>query len=282
MRSACRRPGWWNGDTPDTIKDGYEYCMAADIAYRAGLSKVAVVNVAWPQLIGGNTKNYDIALSEASITEPRKKVVDFSVPYFNSDISLLVKKDVKVDGGTAKDLRIGVHQGTTGADFIMNVLKPTEEVKVYANVPAMTAALTAGQIDAIANDTAYNLAYAKKSNGALVVIGQYKTGETYGAVYPKGSPNEAAFDKVIQAMKDDGTLDKLSQKYLAEAFGGDPSQGSVPQRPDGVADRPQRQPEGTSVHSGADDGRRAVGAAGPRRFRAAAPPKDATSAATSL
>ena len=34
-------PGWWNGDTPDTIKDGYEYCMAANIAYRAGLDKVA-------------------------------------------------------------------------------------------------------------------------------------------------------------------------------------------------------------------------------------------------
>jgi polar amino acid transport system substrate-binding protein len=29
-------PGWWNGDTPETIKDGYEYCMAANIAHRAG------------------------------------------------------------------------------------------------------------------------------------------------------------------------------------------------------------------------------------------------------
>ena len=62
-------PGWWNGDTPEAIKDGYEYCMAANIAYRAGLPKVAVVNVAWAQLIGGNTNNYDLALSEASITE---------------------------------------------------------------------------------------------------------------------------------------------------------------------------------------------------------------------
>jgi hypothetical protein len=40
-------PGWWNGDTPDSIKDGYEYCMAANIAHRAGLDKVKVVNVAW-------------------------------------------------------------------------------------------------------------------------------------------------------------------------------------------------------------------------------------------
>src|SRR5215475_3399971 len=34
---ALPAPGWWNGDTPETIKDGYEYCMAANMAYRAGL-----------------------------------------------------------------------------------------------------------------------------------------------------------------------------------------------------------------------------------------------------
>ena len=44
-------PGWWNGDTPDSIADGYEYCMSANIAYRAGLGKVKVVNVAWDALV---------------------------------------------------------------------------------------------------------------------------------------------------------------------------------------------------------------------------------------
>jgi polar amino acid transport system substrate-binding protein len=216
-------PGWWNGDTPEAIKDGYEYCMAANIAHRAGLDKIAVVNVSWPQLIGGNTRNFDLALDQASITEPRKKVVDFSVPYFNSDIGILVKAGTKVDSAAVKNMRIGVHQGTTGAAFVTDVLKPTQPVKVYSNVPAMMAALTAGQIDAVANDTAYNLGYASKSNGTLVVIGQYNTGETYGAVYPKGSPNEATFDKIIQSMKDDGTLDALATKYLAEAWGADPT-----------------------------------------------------------
>jgi len=33
-------PGWWNGDTPETIADGYEYCMAANIAHRAGFDKL--------------------------------------------------------------------------------------------------------------------------------------------------------------------------------------------------------------------------------------------------
>jgi polar amino acid transport system substrate-binding protein len=220
---ALPAPGWWNGDTPETIKDGYEYCMAANIAYRAGIDKMTVVNVTWAQLIGGNTKNFDLALDQASITEPRKKVVDFSVPYFNSDIGILVKAGTKVDSSSVKDLRIGVHQGTTGADYIMDVLKPHKEVKVYANVPGMMAALAAGQIDAVANDTAYNLGYASKSNGTMVVVGQYNTGETYGAVYPKGSANGPIIDKIITSMKDDGTLQKLAKKYLADAWGADPT-----------------------------------------------------------
>lgn len=220
---ALPAPGWYNGDTPATIKDGYEYCMAADIAYRAGLDKVVLHNVAWPQLIGGNTKNFDLALSEASITAARKKVVDFSVPYFNSDIALLVKKGTNVDSASVNNLRIGVHQGTTGADFIMDVLKPAKPVKVYPSVPGMMAALVAGEIDAVADDTAYVLAYAVKSHGTLVVVGQYHTGETYGAVYPKGSVNEATFNKIIQSLKADGTLKKLAAKYLAAAFGADPT-----------------------------------------------------------
>src|SRR5262249_10910785 len=88
-------PGWWNGDTPDTIKDGYEYCMAANIAHRAGLDKVQVVNVAWDALVAGQTKAFDLALSQISITDERKKVVDFSVPYFSSDIGILVNKGLK-------------------------------------------------------------------------------------------------------------------------------------------------------------------------------------------
>jgi polar amino acid transport system substrate-binding protein len=55
------------------------------------------------------------------------------------------------------------------------------------------------------------------------VAGQYKTGEHYGAIYPKGSANKAELDKGITAMIDDGTLDQLSKDYLGPAFGGDPN-----------------------------------------------------------
>jgi polar amino acid transport system substrate-binding protein len=224
VRANLPSPGWWNGDTPDSVQDGFEYCMAADIAWRLGLDRVVVVYAAWGQVISGAAKNFDLTLSQASITEPRKKTVDFSVPYFSSDIGVLAKKGSDVSATSLKSKRIGVYQGTTGADFATNVLKPTEQISVYPNVPAMIAALHAGQVDAVLDDTTGMLAQAKKSNGALEVIGQYKTGETYGAIFPKGSPNEAMFDKIIQSLKDDGTLQKLAARYLAAAWGTDPSE----------------------------------------------------------
>jgi polar amino acid transport system substrate-binding protein len=219
---ALPAPGWYNGDTPETIKDGYEYCMAAIMGYRAGVDKVVVKNVTWDSLIAGQTHDFDFALSEASITEPRKKVVDFSIPYFSSDIGVLVKKGTQIDASSIKGMRIGVHQGTTGADFATNVLKP-KEVKAYPEVPGMFTALAAGQIDVALTDTAYVLGEAAQSNGTMEVPGQYSTGESYGAVYPKGGANNAGWDKIIQSMIDDGTLNQLAGKYLSAVWGADPT-----------------------------------------------------------
>jgi polar amino acid transport system substrate-binding protein len=215
-------PGWWNGDSPELIKDGYEYCMAADIAYRAGLDKVNVVNVAWDALVAGQTKDFDLALSGISITDERKKIVDFSVPYFNSDVGVLVKKGTPFDAAAMKTMRVGVQQGSTSADFIDKAVKPAQ-LKVFSDGPGMWTALMAGQIDVAVADTANVLAVASQSNGALVAVGQYSTGETYGAIYPKNSPNAATLDKIIESLIKDGTLQQLSTKYLAAAWGADPA-----------------------------------------------------------
>ena len=74
-----------------------EYCMAAEIAWRAGFDKLEVVNVGWDPLVAGQTSGYDLTLSQVSITEDRKKVVDFSIPYFSSDIGVLTRADAPVD-----------------------------------------------------------------------------------------------------------------------------------------------------------------------------------------
>jgi polar amino acid transport system substrate-binding protein len=120
-------------------------------------------------------------------------------------------------------MRIGVHQGTTGADFVNNVLKPSQPVKVFPDTSGMFTALAANQIDVVLTDTAYSLGQAANSHGTMKVVGQYTTGEKYGAIYPKASPNEANLNRIIQSMTDDGTLKMLTQKYLAAAWGQDPT-----------------------------------------------------------
>jgi polar amino acid transport system substrate-binding protein len=217
-------PVWWNGDTVETIKDGMEYCFAAEIAWRAGYDKFELVNVGWDPLVTGQVADFDLALSEISITDERKKVVDFSIPYFSSDIGVLVRADAPVDEKTIKQKTVGVQQATTGAAFVANVLKvPTAQTQVYPDQGDMFTALAAGQIDAAVTDTSIVLAEEVKTKGQHVVAGQYKTGESYGAIYPKGSANKATLDKIIQSILDDGTLSKLSDKYLAAVWGKDPA-----------------------------------------------------------
>jgi polar amino acid transport system substrate-binding protein len=218
-------PVWWNGDTPEAIKDGMEYCMAAEIAWRAGYNKLEVMNVGWDPLIAGQTSGFDLAMSEISITEDRKKVHDFSVPYFSSDIGVLTRADAPVDEASLKSAKVGVQQATTGQGFAADKLGITN-IQVYPEQGDMFAALRAGQIDAAMTDTAIVLAEEVATKGASKTVGQYKTGESYGAIYPKGNANNATIDKIIQAMIDDGTMKKLGEKYLAAAWGKDPA--SVP------------------------------------------------------
>lgn len=223
VRPVLPAPGWWNGDSPDTIKDGYEYCMAANMAYRAGLDRLIVVSRSFAQILTGQAKGFDIALSEITITDERKKVVDFTEPYFNSDQGVLVKAGAKVTAENIKNMRLGVKQGTTILQYLQDSVKPTEPPKVYPEVASMYAALAAGQVDAVLYDTPNVLARAKQSDGKFEVVGRYDTGEKWGGLVNRDTPNLAAFNKLIQEMKDDGTLDRLAAKYLAPSLGQDPT-----------------------------------------------------------
>src|SRR4051794_28325908 len=213
--------GWWNGTTPESIKSGYEYCMAAELANMAGLPSVTVKNVSFAQLVAGQTNDYDIALAEITITPERAKVVDFSTSYFDSNVGVLVKSDSDVSESNIKDKKDAAYNGTTSVDFLKNTLgvNPT----IFPNSQTLYQGVISGQVDAAFLDTAIVLAEAKASNGNLKVVGQYATGEKYGAIYPKGSENEDAFNTGIESMLKDGTLEGLSKTYLGPAFGGDPN-----------------------------------------------------------
>ncbi len=215
-------PIWWNGDAVETVKDGMEYCMAAEIAWRAGYDKMEVVNTSWEAFIGNQASGYDVGFAQTSITEERKKVFDFTTPYFNSDMGVIAKADAPVDEKSVKTVKVGIQQGTTGATFAQETLG-IKDAQIFADQPEMFAALRAGQIDAAITDTSITLAEEKATEGKSKVMGQYKTGETYGGIMQKGNANNETVSKIIQSMIDDGTLAKLGGKYLAAGWGKDPA-----------------------------------------------------------
>jgi polar amino acid transport system substrate-binding protein len=227
-------PGWWNGARPDEIEDGFEYCLAVNIAHRLGLARVQVVDVAWPGTAGGASfwqamltaqdLPFDLALAEISITPERAALVDFSVPYYRSDIGLMAKAGAGLDLVTIDGLRVGVQAGTTGAVFADRMLMQQKAIRHFGDAPAMFMALQSGAIDAAMTDTAILLSQSAASGGRFEVVGQFATAEEYGALYPKNSPNRATLDAVIRSLIDDGTVAALTSTWLTDVWGQDPAQ----------------------------------------------------------
>lgn len=222
VKTTLPAPGWWNGDTPDSVTSGYEYCMAANIAYRAGLDRVNVQNAPFPEVVSGRTKDFDLALAQITITPERSEVAEFSPPYLSSTLGLLIRDGEEINEDNIRDVRVGVAEGTTGEKFVENRIKPTKPVTAFANDPEMVTALEEGRIDAVVHDTTILLAYPQQMEDGVRLVGQYRTGQSYGALYPKGSPDREELDRIIRQLIDDGTLTKLSAVYLGAAFGQDP------------------------------------------------------------
>lgn len=219
-------PGWWNGTTPENLTDGFEMCMVAEVAHRAGLERMSIKVLSWDQYISGSFTEYDLGAVVTGITDERKQVFTFSDPYYSSNISVSLPKDSPYDESTIRDAKIGTIQSSTNATWLLDVLKPTQDLALFSDGPEMFAALAAGQVDAIITDTETALTQSKPFADEVEVVAQYKADAPWGMVMPLDSPNADAVNQAIADMRADGTFDRLSKAYLEPLFGVDPA--SIP------------------------------------------------------
>ena len=212
-------PGFWEGSDadPSAVNSGFEWDVAEDLRKAFCLERLVVRNEAFDAIVSGSVSDFDLSLSQISITEERAKVATFSRPYFESLQGILVKPGTTV---SSKDdlakLRWGVQSGTTAID-LLTTLGLDSQRSVYPQLPDAYTALEAGQIDAVLIDTAINLGQAARSKGRFVVVGQLAQAggpDRYGALLPKNSPNTAAVDKVLEHLTTSGRLKELATKDL--------------------------------------------------------------------
>lgn len=216
-------PGWWKGDTPESIVGGYEFCLAANIAHRAGLPNLKIDNVSFDALVAGQTQGYDLAMAQISVTPEREEALNFSAPYFESQLGVLAPADSDVTEENITDKKVGVQVGTTAVKWAQDELALSSDPQLFQDTAAMVTAVSAGIVDLAVQDTAIMLGFAKNSQGSLEVVGQYQSGENYAAIYPEDSANGDIISEAIEAMRKDGTLEELSATWLGPELGGDPA-----------------------------------------------------------
>ena len=204
---------------------GWEYDAVNEIGKRVNAKIVWNVS-SWDTMIQAiRDGQFDVGMDGITITDERKKQVDFSDPYMRSQQFMLVRNDetrftnVKELGANAK-LLIGSQAGTTNFyAAVYNVLDGNEQnprIKLFETFGATVQALLAGDVDCVLMDAATGKGYIGANPDKLKIIGEPLATEDYGFIFKPGSDLVAAFNAAIKSMKDDGTLDKLTTKWFTQ------------------------------------------------------------------
>lgn len=228
VQTSLPAPGFWNGADPGSLTGGLEYEMARRMAQQLGL-QLRVDDVDFRALVAGQTRGFDLALSQITRTPEREAVAKYSEGYFGSDQGVLVNRGTQVSTlAQAQDVQWGVQSGTTSETFLVGTVKPNRPPRTYEQTSDLFTALLARDIETVLFDTVIVLPQSKQPGyEGTEVVGQFLTGEVYGALLPKSSLNLAVVNTLIDRLRSSGTIDRLSDRYLApapsEGIGGDPT-----------------------------------------------------------
>ncbi|MEV5492742.1 transporter substrate-binding domain-containing protein [Streptomyces bobili] len=164
-----------------------------------------------------NSGECDLAAAGMTITEERKKNVDFSDPYFDATQAVLVNKDAGVNSLAeikSKNVKLGAQAQTTGEDY---VVKQGFDPVSFESSDAVLNGLRTGQVKAVVIDYPVVQGWLKdKANAdAFEVVDNLNTGEQYGFTVKKGNTElVAAINKAIADARADGTYKKLYEQWI--------------------------------------------------------------------
>ncbi|KHD89886.1 MAG: ABC transporter substrate-binding protein [Bdellovibrio sp. ArHS] len=210
----------FESENADKSVEGFDIDIIHAVADRAGF-KIKIVNTPWEglfsQLASGDR---DILISAITINSERKKVMDFSEPYFEAVqlIALPVKSKV-TKFVELKDLKVGVQTGTTGDEVISDLLgKTNPNIKRFEGTPLALQELVNGGVDAVVADNGViDNFLANNAKTFKTVADPSFSKEHYGIAVKKG--NSELLKKIndaLQALKKDGTYQKIHSKYFGK------------------------------------------------------------------
>ncbi len=212
-----------------TVAEGFDVDLMAAIAKEMGLKSEFIsqkFDTLIPTLKAGG--KFDVIMSGMTITDERKKEVDFSSPYIDSNQSIAVVKGkgfTKIATGDTAAIQkamtgkiIGVQSGTTGEAWAKENLKGAKQVTPFDDTLSAFSALNAGKVDAVVNDLPVSAYLVKTSYTTDELIAEIPTGEQYGIAIAKTTPElTAAIDAALAKVKASGEYAQIYQKWFGIA-----------------------------------------------------------------
>lgn len=194
---------------------GFEVELVPMIGEKVGV-KMEAKNIPWDTIFAGLANGqYDGVASGVSVTEDRKKTMDFSTPILEAGQVIIVKKASTVSGiDDIKGLKVGVQIGTTG-DLVLDEYDVVR--KQYDDIGLALQDMLNGNIDACVCDSliASDFVLANPNyKDKLKVAGSAFTQEDIAIAVKKG--NKELLDlinKGLAELKADGSYDKLKAKW---------------------------------------------------------------------
>ena len=197
---------------------GFDIDLVDAIAKKLGLAvKVKATN--FDALQSGTALeagSCDMAASAMTITEDRKKNIDFADGYYDSLQSLLVKADSGITNlASTAGKRIGLQKGSTGKIYATKNAPAGATLVDFADDGKMWIALQAGQVDGLLQDLPVNHQHAV-DDSSYKIVETYNTNEQYGFAFAKGQKPAllAAVNEQLKALRTDGTYDTIYKKYF--------------------------------------------------------------------
>ena len=166
-----------------------------------------------PAVISGKA---DLAAAGITVTEDRKKNVDFSDIYAKTEIVLIYKKSAPVlTAADCKGKRIGVQGGTTAETIVIEQFK--QEPERFRSAAEACAALKAGRCDGVLVDVepAKNCVLGEAE---LAIAPKPVNLEEYAVAIKKGRPELLkAINETIAELKANGKMEAIRAQYTKEA-----------------------------------------------------------------
>ncbi|CAH0135987.1 MULTISPECIES: transporter substrate-binding domain-containing protein [Bacillaceae] len=161
-----------------------------------------------------NNGDIDAIVATMTITEDRKKEVDFTDVYFDAGQSLLVKKGSDIKGiDSLKGKKVLAVKGSTSS---INIREKAPEAQVleFENYSEAFAALKSGQGDALTTDDSILYGMADEDPSYELVGGTF-TEEPYGIAVKKGNAEFVEeLNKALKSLKDSGKYDEIHDKWI--------------------------------------------------------------------